>query len=794
MVLSVNKLKRSKLPFLCLGLLVLPSLARAQVTFNSLAISNSNPSPGSTVGVTVVYCEGTFKTPHFFVGLNPSSTTLQSCPAANQTLLVDSSTTPSGSYSVNSSTNDTNDSGGGWTGVAVGGTAACPVTQVWAVTIPLTLGAGTYHLIVEENDFYIGCNGTAYPNVNTTLTVPYPPPSINLVKIADGSTANPGDLVLFRLDYTYVNTGPVTITDTIPANTALAAASGAISPGGTLSGSTITWVLPSTLAPVTGEVWFLTQVNAGTPAGTVISNTASASSASAGTVPSNTAQVNVGVGGFTLLKSENAATLNNGNTVTYTLNYQVSGESLQDCDTFANNTVGTANGSILGFDGTGYTYTNTGGIGGFTVQHDAQGNSYVQACAQNTCNSSVTVGNYPTLLRNGPAVNLCNNFMVEGDMMIPASSAPGADATLVLADNISAPGVNDAYMAGMSLDAGPANFYIQKNVSGTSSVTFPAQANNAALGLTITSGVWYTVKVLVTYSGGSLTFQGKLWPKGSAEPATWSINWTDSSPLPCTAINGGSYRMGWQADGSASTDDYSNLKLYGPSPVADPTLWDTLPAGLVFVGSTPNAPSLQAGNFLEWDLGGAHPVTTYNLTGAVTLSAVVTCGTFANQAAIMGGGAASMVLSNSVTLAINSGCITSTPTNTPTPTITPTPTVTPTPSPTGTPTNTPTITPTPIPEVDIFYVSKNAFDPKNDGPVSIYVGYSKFPGDYSLRIYNSAGEHIRTLDSKTVNQPLSESYEWDGKNKYGDDCASGIYILLLREPFAVKMKRVLILR
>ncbi len=789
MFLSGNNLKRSKTQLFLLGLLALPSLGLAQVTFSSLSLSNANPAPGSTVGVTAVYCEGTFKTPHFFVGLNPTSTSLQSCPAANQVLLVDSTTVPSGSYSVNSSTNDSNDGGGGWTGVAVGATAACPVTQVWSVTIPLTLSAGTYHLIVEENDFYIGCNGNAYPNVNTTITVPYPPPSINLVKIADGSTANPGDLVLFRLDYTYVNTGPVNITDVIPAGTTLAAASGAISPGGVLTGSTITWTLPATLAPVTGEVWFLTKVNPGTPAGTVLSNTASASSGTAGTVNSNTAQVNIGVGGFTLMKSESAASLNNGNTVTYTLSYQVSGESLQDCDTYGNNNVGTANGAIKGFDGTGYTYTNTGGIGGFTVQTDAQGNSYVQACAQNTCNSATTVGNYPTLLRNSPAVNLCNDFMVEGDLMIPPSSAAGADATMVLADNLAAPGVNDAYMVGMSLDPGPNNFYIQKNQSpGT--VTFPggAQANNAALGITITSGVWYTIKVLVTSSAGSLIFQGKLWPKGTPEPATWSINWTDNTPLPCTAINGGTYQLGWQADGSSSTDDYSNLKLYGPSPVVNPTLWDTLPAGLTFVVSTPNAPSSQLGNYLEWDLGGAQPVTTYNLTGGVTLSAVVTCGTFTNQAAIMGSGAASMVQSNSVTLNIQSGCITSTPTNTPTATITPTPSVTPT------PTNSPTVTPTPIPDQDTFYIAKNAFNPKNDGPVSIFVGYSKFPGDYSLKIYNSAGEHIRTLDSQHLTNVLDQSYSWDGKNKYGADCASGIYILYLQEPFSTKMKRLLILR
>jgi flagellar hook assembly protein FlgD len=87
-------------------------------------------------------------------------------------------------------------------------------------------------------------------------------------------------------------------------------------------------------------------------------------------------------------------------------------------------------------------------------------------------------------------------------------------------------------------------------------------------------------------------------------------------------------------------------------------------------------------------------------------------------------------------------------------------------------------------------VDRNVFNPATDS-VSIFVEYTKFPGDYSMRIYNSAGEHIKTLSSKTLNEPVSESYVWDGKNKYGDTCASGVYILYLIEPFDRKIKRVL---
>ncbi|HTC20965.1 MAG TPA: hypothetical protein VK859_08965, partial [bacterium] len=103
-----------------------------------------------------------------------------------------------------------------------------------------------------------------------------------------------------------------------------------------------------------------------------------------------------------------------------------------------------------------------------------------------------------------------------------------------------------------------------------------------------------------------------------------------------------------------------------------------------------------------------------------------------------------------------------------------------------------TCTPTPTP-ADTFYVSQNLFNPAN-GPVSIFVAYSLYPGNYSLNVYNSAGEHIKTLDSQGLNNPIDRPYFWDGTNKYGDKCASGVYIFYLVEPFGVKIKRILLIR
>jgi hypothetical protein len=181
-------------------------------------------------------------------------------------------------------------------------------------------------------------------------------------------------------------------------------------------------------------------------------------------------------------------------------------------------------------------------VGGYTVLTDAQGNHYLRGCAMNTCDSSSTNTNFPTMLRQGPAVSICNDFMVEGDMEISAAAAAGGDATMIIADNTAPGGVDDAYMLGISVDNGPGNFFLQKNnQTGGGTVTFPKTLADASIGTTIQAGVWYTAKVLVTYSAGAMTFQAKVWPRGATEPSAWSLTYTDAAPLPCTPAAGGKY-------------------------------------------------------------------------------------------------------------------------------------------------------------------------------------------------------------------------------------------------------------
>jgi flagellar hook assembly protein FlgD len=111
---------------------------------------------------------------------------------------------------------------------------------------------------------------------------------------------------------------------------------------------------------------------------------------------------------------------------------------------------------------------------------------------------------------------------------------------------------------------------------------------------------------------------------------------------------------------------------------------------------------------------------------------------------------------------------------------------------TSTPYN--TWTPTPTPVAETFQISKNVFNVTRDGTVSIVIGTGEYPGEMALRIYNSAGEHIKTLFDQTLTQPLSPTIvNWDGKNKFGQAVASGVYIVYLQKPYGRLLARLVVI-
>jgi hypothetical protein len=753
--------------------LAFPAVVHAQVTISGVTVSNTSPSPGSVIGVTITYCDTANKTPFFLVSLNPNSTTMQACPAAGQILLVDGGTSPTGVSSVTSTQADSTDPGGnGWAGVAVPNTPPpCPYTQIFNVTIPSSLtGGGTYNLIVAAGDYFVQCNGGIVATTYVPLSLPLPAASVSVSKGAEGPTAAPNGLILFNISYTAVNSHNVGLSDTVPANTSLIS----VSSGGSVAGSSVTWSLGDIGSQVSGTAWMLVRVNSGTADGTVINNTAIISGNETGPQNSNTATSTVTVPKLQLTKSESASTGAIGDNVTYALSWTAVNQGLQDFDSYLNDSVGTTGGSIQGYDGT--SYTQIGG-GTFTVSNLSTSN-YINANAG---------GGFPLLLRSAPTQDFCQGMTVEGDMEIPFSDPTGSDATMVIAYNVSA-GVTQAYMIGMSLDNGPGNIFLQKN-NGTS-VTDPVAMAAAIPQI----GVWYTAKAALTYSAGSLTIQGKIWATGTAEPAAWTFTYTDSSPFPC----GETWQSGWQADGTAGIDYYSNLRLFGPGPVVNYNVTDTLPTGVAYVGSSLSPTAV--GSLLSWSFPGTFMSQPSTLTWWGTLGLGACPGPVTNQFA-MNADSIPVTTSNIVSLTLTGSCNTPTPTDTPTvgptatftatptitltqtptPTLTPSPTVTITPSPTFTSTRTQTLTPTvtstpppptatntPVTPIEIWPIP---FNPKY--AVNGKLKVSGLPPGSTVSFYTVSGELVNKSS-----EVAGWAY-WDGTNPQGRLVSSGIYYYIV---------------
>jgi hypothetical protein len=160
--------------------------------------------------------------------------------------------------------------------------------------------------------------------------------------------------------------------------------------------------------------------------------------------------------------------------------------------------------------------------------------------------------------------------------------------------------------------------------------------------------------------------------------------------------------VGWQADNSL--DEYDNLKVFGPNPVVNARLYDTIPAGISYVSSTNGGSNSVLGypGMVAWTF----PGTIYNQTGSYTWTGTVTsCSNIYNQASMHSDNPGAPTNSNGVTLTVSCGSPTFTPTvtgtrtatvtRTPTATSSSTPSSTDTPSPT--PTRTSTATPSPSP-------------------------------------------------------------------------------------------------
>jgi flagellar hook assembly protein FlgD len=93
-----------------------------------------------------------------------------------------------------------------------------------------------------------------------------------------------------------------------------------------------------------------------------------------------------------------------------------------------------------------------------------------------------------------------------------------------------------------------------------------------------------------------------------------------------------------------------------------------------------------------------------------------------------------------------------------------------------------------------FQICKNVFNVTVDGKLCITIGTAQFPGNFELHIYNTAGEHVKTLYQKYISAPQPAiTVEWDGSNKFGQKVSSGVYIIYFIKPYGRLMARVIVI-
>ena len=773
------------------GLLVSTAQAGVISSVTGVSINPSNPSPGQNVTVTWTYNQpDAFNDPHGLIVVGPTCA-LQAAGTAGQSIVAGDGCVPTAQ--VNGT--------GCVTAPMAPNEAAGNHTVSKTVAIPSNLTPGTtYYVIVGMKNYNIYMNPSVSVEAQNcvSFTIPLPPPYINLNKVAEGTTGNIGDKVLFTINYDTGNVTNFKITDTVDARFTILN----VYNGGVQTGQAITWTLGNISVPQKSSVSFLVQINAGT-AGTIIPNTAYGTSNEVGSTASNNAQVAIAQPGLSILKSVSSSTALVGDTVTYSLSYSNIGTTLAEYQNFNSGT---------------YPGTWTQPVAGGTW-------TAVSGYLEETMNYGAI---YPGLLDT--SVTISHDAIYIIDMRVDSTN-PIFDAVFRF-NYQDAGAVTNAYQARISSDSN--DLGLEKVVAGAYS---SVATSTAPHGLPILANAWYTVKVQVCGSNISL----KVWPQGGTEPGSWDVNAVDGSIT-------GPGMVGFQSNQGRVAFD--NLKAFSLTNATAPFIYDNIPAGIGYAGCTGGCTS--SGGAVSWLIGG-----TCAGTAGVTWWGTVTgaCGNaVSNTAFIDSTDPPPAVSSNTVNTTIL-GCATNTATNTPTntPTITPTnsptatptntplitntatnsptnsptatststftatatntplitntatnsPTVTPTrtpsststntPTPTITPTITPTFTPTP-PFVDIFTADKNIFSLSNDKVVNINVQYNQFPGSYNLWVYNTAGEHIKTLDTAVMTAPINKTYQWDGTNKNGEQCASGVYILYLVEPFGKKLKRIILVR
>lgn len=628
-------IRRLQLLFLFIVLAALSNAANI-TSVTGVQLIPSNPSPGDMVELRWNYnVDAPFNQPAALAVISDTNTLRPASTSGQWVMLGNGCTTPGNP--------ETSQVTGGCvlgSNIAPAGVHSNTESRTVNFQIPTNLTPGlTYYAIVGMKDYNCYMN----PSVDVgaqgfvAFTIPLPPPTININKVAEGSSGQPNGLVLYTLHYYVANTGNVVLTDDVPADVTVVQ----VFDGGANSAGTITWNIGNVTIPQRGSVSWLGRLSGSLTDGSVVHNIARGNSTDLSNVLSNDAVVTIGAS----LKASKSAVPNQVlvyDLINFVISYTNEGYSLSEY-------VGFHDASDLS------DWTNVNSVAGaaFNVV-----SGYLNGYGNNL---------YPHYVKN---IAPMADAMYVTDMFVPSSNSMNGDAVMLFryVDQ------NNQYHARIEADTNRICF--DKNVGGTymGSVQCATPA-----GFSIQYDRWYTMKV--TAQGTNIRI--KAWPKGDPEPPVWHITISDSSVT-------GAGRVGYQFN--QDYDRYDNLKIFSPAPATAVRVWDTVPACTTYISCSGGSGCSQSGGLVTWNLGNLG-YEYGRLTMTVRAEACANNSVITNTAGIDSNEPAPPVISNPATVIV--GPIDS-PTFTPTRTATPTPTFTATPTATrtSTPSNTPSITPT----------------------------------------------------------------------------------------------------
>jgi uncharacterized repeat protein (TIGR01451 family) len=539
------------------------------------------------------------------------------------------------------------------TTIAASGTSTVHITATTSSTNCGTVANSASASATNEASTTLG-NNTAGP-VNITVNCP----DLKVEKTADAATVNAGDGIGYTVTLSNIGAGTaygVTFTDALPSGLTFVESPDAAD--WSISGGSLVYT-PTTIAAGGTSTVHITATTSATNCGTV-ANTASASATNeaAGTLGNNTAgpvNITVNCPDLKVEKTADAATVNAGDGIGYTVTLSNIGagtaygvtftDALPSGLTFVESPDATdwsiSGGALI------YAPTSLAAAGSSSVHITATTSSANCGTVSNTASASATNEAAGTLANNtaGP-VNItvnCPDLKVEKTADAATVNAGDAIGYTVTLSNIGAGtayGVTftDSLPAGLTFSESPDS--PDWSISGGSLVYTPttiAAGGTSTVHITATTSATNCGTVANTASASATNEAATTLGNNTAGPVNITVNCPDLSvtkTADAATVNAG--------DAIGYTVTLSNI---GAGTAYGVTFTDTLPSGLTFVESPDAA---------DWSISGGSLVytpTTIAAGGTSTVHITATtsatnCGTVANTASASATNEAAGTLAN----------------------------------------------------------------------------------------------------------------------------------------------------